>query len=488
MGKHRSRRVRAVVGAVAAVALVAVASGTGTRADAKPKVELFKDINPGVGSSSPQSMTDLNGSMLFAADDGAHGSELWKSDGTQVGTALVHDENLQNCSSFTQQTTCGFTAGPFVPLGNHVFFTGNDGLSYGNQLWMSDGTSEQIIQSVSGVSYPVEPTASGNTMFFYGTSNGYGHELWKTDGTWGGTVMVKDINPGQVGSAVDDSYDPDLTNVNGTLFFSADDGMHGHELWKSDGTAAGTVMVKDINLIPNGTVSLSGSSNPGCLANVNGTLFFQATDGVHGYELWKSDGTAAGTVMVKDINPALQMSSDPCKFTDVNGTAFFVADDGVHGQELWKTDGTDAGTVMVKDINPGSAHSFPQLLTNVAGRLFFVADDGVHGFELWTSDGTDAGTHLVKDIHPGNANDGWYPSQLTDVNGTLFFAANDGLHGNEVWTSDGTEAGTAEYADINLGPGSSNPSGFHVFNGYLYFAANDGVTGSELWRTALPRR
>src|SRR5438874_2733275 len=142
MGKHRSGRVRAVVGVVAAVALVAVASGTATKADAKPKVELFKDINPGVASSSPQSMTNLNGSMLFAADDGAHGSELWKSDGTPSGTALVHDENLENCSSFTQQTTCGFTGGPFVPLGNRVFFVGNDGFTYGNQLWMSDGTSE----------------------------------------------------------------------------------------------------------------------------------------------------------------------------------------------------------------------------------------------------------------------------------------------------------------------------------------------------------
>ncbi|MBV8386489.1 MAG: hyalin, partial [Acidimicrobiia bacterium] len=355
---------------VAAVALVAVTGGSATKANATPKVELFKDINPGAGSSSPQSMTDLNGSMLFAADDGTHGSELWKSDGTQSGTALVKDENLDSCYT-THPTTCSFTAGPFVPLGNHVFFPGYDGWPSPNELWMSDGTTEAPVWSIYGVSDPVEPTAAGNTMFFYGKSNGYGHELWKTDGTNAGTVMVKDINPGQVGSAVDDSYDPYLTNVNGTLFFSANDGMHGRELWKSDGTAAGTVMVKDINLIPDGTVSLSGGSNPSGLTNVNGTLFFQADDGIHGGELWKSDGTSAGTVMVKDINPTMRTTNTthagswPGRITDVNGIAMFVADDGVHGEELWKSDGTEAGTVMVKDINPGSANSFPDLLTNV---------------------------------------------------------------------------------------------------------------------------
>ena len=85
-----------------------------------------------------------------------------------------------------------------------------------------------------------------------------------------------------------------LTNVNGTLFFTAKDVTHGTELWRSDGTVAGTSLVKDIR-------SGSDSSDPGLLTNVNGTLFFTANDGTTGRELWKSDGTAAGTVLVKDI-------------------------------------------------------------------------------------------------------------------------------------------------------------------------------------------
>jgi ELWxxDGT repeat protein len=141
-------------------------------------------------------------------------------------------------------------------------------------------------------------------------------------------------------------------------------------------------LVKDIN-----TLREDISSSPQNLVNVNGVLFFSATDGYHDYELWKSDGTAAGTVLVKDINPGIA-GSNPQNLTAVNGTAFFSASDGTNGSELWKSDGTAAGTILVKDINPGSGSSYPQNLTNVNGTLFFTANDGTHGTELWKSDGT----------------------------------------------------------------------------------------------------
>ena len=108
------------------------------------------------------------------------------------------------------------------------------------------------------------------------------------------------------------------------------------------------------------------------LTNVNGTLFFTADDGTHGSELWKSDGTAAGTVLVKDINPSSSYVLDPSFLTNVNGTLFFTANDGTHGTELWKSDGTTAGTVIVKDIDTGSANSNPSYLTNVNGTVFFT--------------------------------------------------------------------------------------------------------------------
>jgi ELWxxDGT repeat protein len=142
-----------------------------------------------------------------------------------------------------------------------------------------------------------------------------------------------------------------------------------------------------------------------------------------------SNGTAEATVPVKDIHPA--GSSDPLNLTYVNGTLFFSAEDGVNGRELWTSDGTEAGTVLVKDIVPGGAGTYPDLFTDINGTLFFTVDDGVHGRELWTSDGTEAGTVLVKDIHlSGSSN----PQDLTNVNGRLLFTADDGVHGRTLWT------------------------------------------------------
>ena len=134
-----------------------------------------------------------------------------------------------------------------------------------------------------------------------------------------------------------------LTNVNGTLFFRADGPGTRFELWKSDGSLAGTVLVKDINPGNN-------DSNPSNLTNVDGILYFSANDGVNGGELWKSDGTAAGTVLVKDIR-AGSLGSTTGPFTNVGGTLYFTANDGVNGSELWKSDGTASGTVRISDVS-----------------------------------------------------------------------------------------------------------------------------------------
>jgi ELWxxDGT repeat protein len=197
-------------------------------------------------------------------------------------------------------------------------------------------------------------------LFFTADDGVHGRELWKSDGTAAGTVLVKDILPGGYSS-----NPSDLTAVGNRLFFSAGDGVHGRELWRSDGTRAGTVLVKDINPGPSASldtgISLTTGVIPSYLTDVGGTLFFSADDGIHGNELWKSDGTRAGTVLVKDIIPGPYSGIDPYNgypnLTDVRDTLFFTTDAGT-GRQLWKSDGTSAGTVLVKDINPGSYHGY----------------------------------------------------------------------------------------------------------------------------------
>ncbi|HAO52203.1 TPA: hypothetical protein DCQ85_01915, partial [Candidatus Magasanikbacteria bacterium] len=195
-------------------------------------------------------------------------------------------------------------------------------------------------------------------------------------------------------------------------------------------------MVKNI-------VNSSASSYPANFIDNNGIVYFQATDGVNGVELWKSDNTEAGTVMVKNIN--VGGSSFPTSLALSNSILFFRSNDAVYGNELWKSDGTSTGTVMVKDINPGSSSvgSDPSRLIDVNGTLFFKALTNSDGFELWKSDGTSTGTVMVKNINPiGNSIGPFADPYFTNVNGILYFTATDGTNGDELWKSDGTEAGT----------------------------------------------
>jgi ELWxxDGT repeat protein len=104
--------------------------------------------------------------------------------------------------------------------------------------------------------------------------------------------------------------------------------------------------------------------------------------------------------LLKDINPGSASSAALSGFVEVNGVSYFRANDGVHGTELWRSNGTAAGTFLVQDIIPGSASSVPDNLTNVNGTLFFTANDGRLHRELWRSNGTAAGTALVKDFTP----------------------------------------------------------------------------------------
>ena len=276
--------------------------------------------------------------------------------------------------------------------------------------------------------------------------------LWKSDGTAAGTTVVKDTPAS------------DLTAVGGTLFFRSSDPTHGTELWKSDGTPAGTVMVGDINPGP-------GGSYPDHLTNVNGTVFFSAYDPSAGTELWKSDGTAAGTTRVADLLPGAE-SSGPTDLTAFDGNLVFAASTGGGGGALWESDGTTAGTVRLAAF----PSSLPGALIVAAGRVFFAGFDSA-GLEPWVTDGTVAGTHRLADINPGPGSS--IPASFTAAGTRVFFAADDGTHGSELWVSDGTVNGTQLVADLNSSPVPVNPTPLAGVGDTVFFASNGGLYKSD---------
>ncbi|MCY2974497.1 MAG: hypothetical protein NTW52_07490 [Planctomycetota bacterium] len=274
---------------------------------------------------------------------------------------------------------------------------------------------------------PYGMVSVGSTAFFAASSASSGVELWKSDGTTAGTVMVKDLIGGPT-----DSFPNDLTNVSGVLYFSAINPIGGRDLWKSDGTEAGTVVVAS-GVLPESLLV----GEPPLIASIGNNLFFRGTNAASGGELWISNLTTGVTNRLVDINPGVG-NSDPGSLTVFNGDLYFAADDGTSGRELWRTNGSTLVTTRVADIWPGVDSSEPNNMEVFGNTLYFAAMRPAEGIELWATNGTTV--NLIRDIVPGV--DGSLPSYLTEVNGTLLFAALSAVGAPEIWKTDGTSVGT----------------------------------------------
>ena len=415
----------------------------------------------------------------------------------------------------------------FTPLAIDVAFMALDPIN-GFAMWRTDGTraGTTLIRDVNSIRI-FNPIVAGNGVMFFAAldrSGQFGTELWRSDGTFNGTVMVADLNPGPASSQ---GPSPLMLNAAGMLYFSASDGVSGFELWKIEAgrSVPGTgllprpQLVKDVYPGP-------GHGGASGFAFAGSTLFFAAQDPEHGFELWKSDGTTKGTVLVKDILPGPGWSvpryivpfGDRVLFTtDLNddearsglwisdgteaGTlrleshpyvsniiaagdrAFFLSFTDETGQEWGVTDGTAAGTHII-DARPGpeglgDSYWFAAL----GNKLIFSPTDGYQPgtwFEPWVSDGTVEGTRLLKDIGSGvNASD---PREFIAVGDLVFFSAFDDAHGRELWVTDGTTEGTRLVKDLNHGPGDAFPTSLRSIRGVLYMSADDGVHGFEPWK------
>ena len=443
--------------------------------------------------------------VFFAGNDPVQGTQPWMTDGTPAGTRAVPGLPRPSGSSDPKD---------LAALGHRIVFTASDGERRG--VWVGDASGATPLPvPPGGPDGPSQVTAAGGLAYFaLDAADGAGDELWRTDGTAAGTFQLAAFPARRLGA---------LREVGGRLLALVSSTTGEAPLqafWTSDGTPAGTVQAFTL---PDDTLGVTG------VTALGGEAYFVALrEG--GQQLFRTDGTAAGTRPILDLD--CDCSNPEVRYTRLGGAVYFeLTFTGF--PPIFRTDGTAAGTSQVyplpdSSIYPryveaefpvalggsilfiGRAHGLEdgrqvlwrgrdggkaQLLalagrppgyplydpefTPMNGALFFRAWDPQHGMELWKTDGTPRGTAIVRDLLPGSGSAD--PRDLILAGGRLYFTAWDSVHGRELWTSDGTAAGTHPVEDLAPGPLSAAPSWLTVAGDRLFFAADDGETGREPW-------
>ena len=381
--------------------------------------KLLKDINAN-GDSNPQEFSASGNKLYFNADDGVHGSELWVTDGTAEGTKLVKDINAGGAVDHGNPRA-------ITHIGDKIiFFASVDEDTPG--VFVSDGTAEgtellhslipEIIDDTQMPGFVV--TRVGNQVYFKGNDvlSGVGTELWATDGTSEGTRLVEDIYPGANSSTImwlvnfHDKY----------LIFRANDSINGGELYKAlpDDSVE---LIKEIN-------SQQGDDK----ANGCGCAFFEPLgddkfmfrakdDGTFHNEPYITDGTAEGTIMLVDVEPAPGKPSfgNPM---ELNGRVLIRGKIIETHVELFIVDMDGSNLELVKDINPGAGWSKSLYFTRVGDdKMYFSANTDTEGYELWVTDGTTDGTTMVTNLMNTAEENGAHPFSLVEFDGDLYFSA-----------------------------------------------------------------
>lgn len=371
----------------------------------------------------------------------------------------------------------------FEPLNNLMLFNQENG------LWKSDGTTAGTTVLNATVGFPSDFKLRcnvGNTIFFVPTFG----QLWKTNGTAAGTVLVKNIG----------TQCENLVNLNGLLLFTSR-GSTSATLWQSDGTEAGTTLVTNLDGVSNGFASLLNT------AVLDGYLYFSGPAvSVPGFgsqpEVWRTNGTAAGTTRVADGGYS------PRGFNVIGNKLIYAAQKLYPGacpsdptstraaKVIMRVEGTtvsvlrESATVTVCSVQRPLGNTF--LNTNkfikAGNYLYFRGqEESSNNYNLWTTDGTTV-TKLTN-FNASTPGDGltnfFWDEGINDFGyGAVFlFPLITANQGTELWRSDGTINGTYLAKDINSGTGGSTPGHFRTAGGITYFFASDGTRGPELWKS-----
>ena len=348
--------------------------------------------------------------LFFLAQTAAHGQELWRSDGTPAGTALVADLNPGVTNASADQLTS---------WRGYCWFFASVPISAVRGLWRSDGTAAGTVRvGPLWAGAPRRPTVAGGKLFFVAIDPAAGDELWVLDDPHGTPRMVLDIQTGPTGSSIDE-----LTEWRGQLYFNAKDVAFGWELWRSDGTAVNTVLVADVNPGP-------GSARPAIFTPTRDYLFFMCGDPSMTGPIWQTDGTQQGTQIIAHT-PLLIGFPSPTTLTAVGNVVYARAAQQTTPTtiDLYRIDGSPTGTARVRGSDPNRALAPMRFCAAGSRFLYFQGDDGTTGPELWRSDGTVTGTTRVADVLPGAS--GSMPGQMRPLGGNLVFWATGSATGTE---------------------------------------------------------
>ncbi len=451
------------------------------------EARLVSDIVVGAGSSSPMELTNVDGTLYFSAFTADAGRELWKSDGTAAGTVRVSD---------IQPGSLGSNPTSMTSFNGALYFNATHTQS-GSELWKSDGTSAgtTLVKDIA-LTRPISETYTYYHYIEYPEGNWYSDFQEQRTRTW---------------DSIDSSAPTSLFNHQGVLYFSAWTFQEGRELWKTDGSTAGTQLAADLfhatysDTYP--YARLANDSSPSDFLSFNGLLYFAATSGNTGRELWRTDGTSIGTRLVKDIAVTRRIlvgdtgypyfeplyneyidSSNPSSLVAFDGSIYFAAWTREHGRELWRSDGTIGSGVRVSDIQPGAESSSPSHLIVFQSNLYFSATTPEFGNELWASDGTGPNTRLIKDLDPGSSSS--LPRHIQNLSGTLHFIAQDETNTAKFWTSSGSASNTQLAPDSTAVNQNSTPLDSRTsMERYIFplsIRSGDSSCGKQLARRAPP--
>jgi len=464
--------------------------------------ELVKDFTDTVADLDEEiTRTPLSGpckGLVFFTNEDAFGRELWKTDGTAEGTQLVVDLYPGSESGF-QNTSYGF----LQCLSDQILFIGSNdeqnrrlfstdgtqsgtsmitdiGLNGGytlfkNQIVISEG-SKVWLGDLSGSFSLIKEFDYGEGLTTYasylfgGSSSIYWRvevrnedsspvrwEIWKSDGTEQGTVLIREF-------PFDDDYFYGFEEAGPFIYFSASGGINGNELWKTDGTPEGTEI--GYNLTPNkneGAPSIIGQFNNKLLYDFNTSL---------GDRTYLTNGTEEGTNLIFEGGTLAAKEFDGF----IYGTAY----SSVHDEYvLYKSDGTQLGTEILNTL--GSDFLLYPWIHKIDDKLIISAGSSEEGVELHYSLGVADDIMLLKDIYPGSNSS--FSKSLLDYNDNLIFAANDGIHGTELWSTDGTEGGTNMILDLRTGTKSSVIDEVVNLNDKIYFKVGTSLFLGDLWST-----